>query len=74
MTPAETYIIQLRENSKREMQWLQTREIIAMVHNASGHAKRTMKGRDVIELSFDKQKQDLQWDDEMVRRILKAWN
>ena len=56
------------------MQWLQTREIIAMVHNASGHAKRTMKGRDVIELSFDKQKQDLQWDDEMVRRILKAWN
>jgi len=45
-----------------------------MIHNGSMNAKRAIKGRDIIELSFDNKKSEYEWDDDLVRRMLKVWN
>jgi len=66
--------LQIVDIRKQERRWAVAREIIAMTHNASMNAKRTIKGSQVVELSFDNKKQHLEWDDDLVRRMLRVWN
>jgi len=73
-TPAELYRLQLFYLRKQERRWEIAREVIAMIHNGSMNARRAIKGRDIIELSFDNKKSEYEWDDDLVRRMLKVWN
>lgn len=73
-TPAELYRLQLVHSRRHERRWEIAREVIAMVHNGSMNARRAIKGKDIIKLSFDDKKIEYEWDDELVRRILKVWN
>lgn len=53
ITPVELYRLQLIENRKRERKWEIGREIIAACLNP--HTKRNIKGKNIIQLSFDEE-------------------
>jgi len=72
MTPAELYRLQLVNNRERERDWEIGREIIAACLNP--HTKQKVKGRDIIKLSFDDEVTKIEWDDQLVRKILRTWN
>lgn len=73
MTPADFYILQWRYNKRDEDKWEHTREVIAMIHNASPNAKRSVRGREIIELSRDG-KVKLTIDREFFDKAMKALN
>jgi hypothetical protein len=71
-TPKELFRRQIVENRKYERRWEIGRELIAACINP--HTKHKVKGSDIIELSIDRKKVRYEWDDELVRKVLKAWN
>jgi hypothetical protein len=73
-TPKDFYIEQWRFMRERENTWEYVREVMAMVHNASPNAKRSIKGRQIIELEKDKKTVDWEVDDEWARKALKNLN
>lgn len=64
--------MQMHNIRNDERLWYPAREIIAMIHNTA--AKNNIKGKDVIELSRDQKEKEVEWDDDLVRKILNKWN
>lgn len=71
--PYKFLLKQLNHIRKSERIWEQTRLLVASQYNASGHVKRRVKPKDIIELSFDNKVKRFEYDEEYIRKALEAW-
>lgn len=73
MTPEEFFIEQKRYIREKEDQWEYDREILAMIYNTSTKTKRSISGRELIEIEKDRKQVKYEWDDDLIRKALRAW-
>ncbi|MFO8021529.1 MAG: hypothetical protein R6U65_03610 [Perlabentimonas sp.] len=71
--PYKFLVRQLNYQRERERQWEQTRLMVATMYNASGRAKRRVKPQDIITLDIDHKSRRIEYDQELIEKIMKAW-
>ena len=74
MPPFRTYMMQLSHQRKRERNWEQTRELWAIIHNASMGTKRKVKPQHFIKLPFDKPVKYEEWTRDEALDLINKWS
>lgn len=72
LTPKEYYVKQLRNQRQWERRWEHTREILAFI--ASSNSKKSISGKQIIELSIDEKTEEKVFGKELSDKIMKKLN
>lgn len=74
LPPYRTYLMQLANKRKIERMWEQSRYVASMVHNMAGKmSKRTISPDRLIRLSFDREHEYPEWEQDEALDLINKW-